>query len=143
MEVEIIASEVEEEVGQYQGSVQDIMANRDTQILAVAFKLESKRATNLLDIDISDEKLTNKHIEFVGYNDVTYLIAKGIREADLMPVLIIHSFDTQTLEPGDVLLRQNLLNSTEGFKHTIEPECKLWKQHGNFIYFYLVQNSLE
>jgi len=96
-----------------------------------------------LDIDISDEKLTNKHIEFVGYNDVTYLIAKGIREADLMPVLIIHSFDTQTLEPGDVLLRQNLLNSTEGFKHTIEPECKLWKQHGKFIYFYLVQNSLE
>ena len=119
------------------------MAHRDAQILAVAFKRESKRATNLVDIDISDEKLINKHIEFVGYSKVTYLIAKGIREADLMPVLIIRSFDTQTLEPGDVLLRQNLLNSTEGYKHTVEPECKLWKQYRNFIYFYLVQNNFE
>ena len=91
---------------------------------------EGAKPQNYYVEELFNERFTKKHIEFIGYEEETFLVIKLIRTDDQMPILLIRNFNLKDLKPSEAVLRQNLLSSTQNMKFTAEPECKVYKQSG-------------
>lgn len=78
-------------------------------------------------------------IDLISHDEKQFLIIKGVRKTDQMPLLIVSTFNVETLKV-DIIHEVELLNSKSRIDFCSEPGAKLYKQNGEFIYYYKIEN---
>lgn len=95
-------------ISENQGRIKKLMADRKRKNIRKLFSYDEveDRPSNLSEFELFGEEFSKKHFELIGFQDYAYIVIKALREGDNMPMIVIRTFDFNTMAPGSPLVHR-------------------------------------